>query len=106
MKVQVVTFGLDGLTDADYRAACEHEWAAVIADTPGLLSKTWVADPAANSYGGIYVWADQAAIEAFATSAFFLGFSSDPRIRDLRAHTFEVMEEPTRRTNGLGIVVA
>lgn len=104
MKVQLVTFSLSDLSDADFAAACEYEWASVVAAMPGLVSKTWLRDLAANSYGGVYVWEDESAARGYAASDFFRGLASDPRIRNLRSSLFDVMDGPTRLTNGLGIV--
>lgn len=55
MLIQIVTFNLDAMTDDEYRSASDG-WAKVIAQTPGLVSKTWLADKAANTYGGVYSW--------------------------------------------------
>ncbi len=74
MLVQVVTFNLKDFSDADYRRACEAQFAAVVAAQRGLVSKTWLANRDTNTYGGIYVWEHAAAIEAFARSDFYRAF--------------------------------
>ena len=40
---------------------------------PGLISKVWLANPATNTYGGVYTWRDRASMEAFARSELFQG---------------------------------
>lgn len=106
MLALVVTFNLDGLSDADFRSACEEQWAQPVAAMPGLVAKTWLADTPNNTYGGSYLFEDQAALDAYQRSAFFNEFTSDPRIANISAQVFEAMEAPSRVTNGLGAVGA
>lgn len=104
MLTQMVTFNLKGMSDQEFRTLCEEHLAAPMAATPGLISKTWLADPATNTYGGFYLWESAEAIARFAQSELFRGFTSDPRIVNLQAHVFSVLEKPSRITNGLGVV--
>lgn len=104
MLTMMVTFNLNGMSEQEFRSLCEEQLAAPMAATPGLVSKTWLADPAANTYGGFYVWESQDAIERFAGSELFRGFASDPRIVNIQSHVFGVLEKPSRMTNGLGVV--
>jgi Putative mono-oxygenase ydhR len=60
VQVLVVNLHLDGITEAEYYRMCD-ELAPVFAEVPGLVSKVWLADPASNSYGGIYTFADREA---------------------------------------------
>jgi quinol monooxygenase YgiN len=106
MLVQVVTFNLDGMSDADFRAACERDWAGVVATMPGLVSKSWLANTEANTYGGIYVWQDEAAMQHYADTDFFKAFASDPRIANISSQTFGVLEAPSRMTHGIGLLAA
>jgi quinol monooxygenase YgiN len=106
MLVQVVTFNLDGLSDADFRVACERDWAQRVAAMPGLVSKTWLANTDENTYAGIYVWQDDAAMQRYAQTDFFQTFANDPRIVNIRSHAFDVMEAASRVTNGLAPVAA
>jgi Putative mono-oxygenase ydhR len=55
MHMQVITFKLDGIDDAAYRAHAEQN-APVFAALPGLRAKIWLANQQANAYGGIYTW--------------------------------------------------
>ncbi len=98
----VVTFNLDGLSDADFRTACEQQWVEPVATSEGLIAKTWLADQPENTYGGFYLWESQEALAAYQQSDFFAAFTSDPRIANIQAHVFEVLEEPSRVTNGVG----
>lgn len=97
MQIQIVTFNLKGLGDADYRRACDG-WAPALAAVPGLISKVWLADEASNTYGGIYWWVDREAMEAFARSEFFQAFASNASIANIAAMDFGILEGPGRIT--------
>ena len=97
MMIQVVQFNLDGLSDADYRAACDG-LAPELARVPGLLTKVWLADEAANVYGGVYAWADRSALEAFSRSDFFKAFASNPRFANITSTTYDLLEGPSEVT--------
>lgn len=97
MIIQVVNFNLSGLSDADYRAACDG-FARTLAQVPGLLSKVWLADEASNTYGGVYTWVDQQAMEAFAQSEFFKAFVGNPSFANITSATFGTLEGPNHLT--------
>ena len=42
---------------------------------PGLLSKHWPADEETNTYGGVYVWRDREAMEAYGETEAWLVLS-------------------------------
>jgi putative monooxygenase ydhR len=68
---------------------------------PGLISKVWLANPATNTYGGVYTWRDRASMEAFARSELFQGIGRHPGLAAVSSKDFRVLEAPTRVTNGL-----
>ena len=100
MQLLVVTFNLKDLSDADYRQACVDE-APAFAALPGLLSKTWLADEATNTYGGVYAFVDRDALDAYLGSDLFKGFATDPTLPNLTATAFEIFEAPGAITRGL-----
>jgi hypothetical protein len=55
MYVQIVNFNLSNTTAADFEKLC-RELAPQFAALPGLISKVWLADPASNTFGGVYMW--------------------------------------------------
>ena len=57
MKVQIVTFQLDGIDGEAYSSMCD-ELAPTFATVPGLSAKLWLADSDTNTYGGVYLWRD------------------------------------------------
>jgi hypothetical protein len=105
MHVLVVTFSLRDLDDAAYRAHAEAI-APVFAGLPGLLSKTWLADAAANRYGGVYLFADRAALEAYLASDIVRGVRANPHFADLSVQAFEILEAASRLTRGAGVAAA
>jgi hypothetical protein len=100
MHVQIVTFSLTGLSDADYRTACDG-LARAFTEVPGLISKVWLADRATNTYGGVYTWVDRPAMEAYLRSDIFIAIGANPDLVGMTSRDFEVLEGPTRLTQAL-----
>ncbi len=105
MHAQVITYRLKGLSQEQYYELCEP-LAPIIAAQPGLIEKVWLADPATNTYGGLYKWQDRAAMEAFMQTDVVKGFASHPGIVELASQDYPVWEEATRATRGLAAVPA
>ena len=100
MHVLVVNFHLDGIGEAQYRAVCD-ELAPAFAEVDGLESKTWLADADSGVYGGVYLFRDREAFEAFASSDLAAGVANHPNLADVTMKSFGVLEGPSRVTNGL-----
>ena len=100
MHVAILNFQLENITAEQFRTQCD-ELAPTLAKTPGLISKVWLADSTANTYGGIYTWRDRAAFRAFAESDFAKSLLSNPNITNVSMRDFAVLEGPTRVTRGL-----
>src|SRR5262245_60860823 len=65
MHVQVVTYGLaEEMSDADFIDA-NQEFAEAMAAVPGLLAKIWLKNADQKVYGGVYLWRDREAYDAF-----------------------------------------
>ena len=105
MHIQIINFHLKDLSEADFRGACD-ELAPAFAEVPGLLSKVWLADPAANTYGGVYAWESREAMEEFSNSELFTAVATNPNFADITSKDFDVLEDPTRVTRGLAAVPA
>jgi hypothetical protein len=99
MYVRIVTFQLADLPPDAYQA---H--ALEVADTftawPGLLSKVWLADAAAGTYGGIYVFDGQEAADASRRTDAFAGMVANAHFTDLSIAEYEVLAAPTAVTGG------
>jgi putative monooxygenase ydhR len=95
--IQVVNFNLNGLSDADYRGVCDG-LAPELARVPGLISKVWLADASSNTYGGVYTWADQRALDDFTRSDFFKAFVTNPSFANIASKVFGILEGPSEVT--------
>ena len=105
MHVQFVTFNLKDISDADYRSACDG-LADVFARVPGLVSKVWLADEPANTYGGVYTWVDRAAMETYLRSDISIAIAANPNFVNITSRDFEVLEGPTRITQARAAAAA
>jgi hypothetical protein len=99
MHIQVITFKLDGIDEAAYRAHAEQS-APVFAAMPGLRAKIWLANEETNTYGGIYTWDDVAAMRAYQDGKIFQGLQANPNLIDVTARDFPVLAGPTKVTRG------
>ena len=104
MHVQIVTFGLKDLKDDDYRAHC-GAMAPAFAQLPGLVSKTWLANAATNTYGGVYLWRDRRAMEAYQASDIYKGMLENPHFENASVRDFDVLDGPTNITRETGQAV-
>lgn len=93
MHVQIVNFQLKGISREGYEALCDQV-APAIAALPGLISKVWLADSATNTYGGVYLWRDRAAMEGFLRSEIFRAVATNPNLADIKSRDFGVLEAP------------
>ena len=92
MHAQVITFGLDGITEEQFEEARGAD-APVFASLPGLLGKVWLRDPETNTYGGLYLWADQEAYERYIKGEVFNAIKGDPNLKDVESRDFGVFED-------------
>lgn len=69
-------------------------------ELPGLVSKTWLANEDTNTYGGVYVWQDREAMEAYRENDIYKGMMDNPYFKDFTVSDFAVLEAPTRITRG------
>lgn len=99
MHVQIVNFHLNGVTDADFRKEAD-QLAPVFAAVPGLISKVWLADAATNTYGGVYLWRDKQAMDAYAASDLFKAVVSNPAFAGVASRDYGVVESATAVTRG------
>jgi hypothetical protein len=98
VHVLILTFSLAGIDDEVYRRIAD-EAAPGFADLPGLVAKTWLADPATNTYGGVYVWAERDAMEDYLESEVVEGLRTSPAFVDLDVRTFGTLDGPNAVTS-------
>ena len=82
------------------RAEYEKEnlpYAQPIADIPGLRWKVWIINEAQSEAGGIYLFDNHAAVQAFLGGPIIAEMKGDPT---LSIKAFDVIEELTAITRG------
>jgi quinol monooxygenase YgiN len=99
MFIQIVNFSLRNMSPAEYEAVCSQLVAQFVA-MPGLISKVWLADPASNTFGGVYTWHDRTDCEAYKNSPLFKSVATHPNLTNVSSREFGVLEELTRITRG------
>lgn len=100
MHVQIINFHLRSISEEGYREQVEA-LAPAFAGLPGLISKTWLANPETNTYGGVYLWSDYEAMEAYADTDLYKGLLSNPHFEEVTVKDFAILGGPTRITRGL-----
>lgn len=100
MHVQIVTLNLKDTTEAEYLALSEN-LAPTFAAMPGLLTKVWLADQATNTYGGVYLWKDRAAMESYMAGDIVAGLAANPHVANITSKDYGVLDGPTRVTSRL-----
>jgi uncharacterized sodium:solute symporter family permease YidK len=91
---------IQGIMSIYYEGVC-NELAPAFAAVPGLISKHWLADEANNTYGGIYLFQDQTALDGFLASELFAAVRDNPVLVDATVKPFSILEGPTRVTRGM-----
>ena len=97
MQILIVNFSLEGLTGDEFGTG-SVELAPAFAEVPGLRSKIWLASPETNTYGGVYLFEDAAALDAYLASPLFAGVRDNPAFVGQRVTRFDVLEEPSAIT--------
>jgi hypothetical protein len=97
MVVQIVQFELAGIDPAEYEAHAERI-APVFAGMPGLIAKAWLAEPGEDTYGGVYLWADRAAAEAYAEGELLARARRNPAFANFRSSILDTLAAPTALT--------
>jgi hypothetical protein len=82
------------LEDAFSRAA------EAIASFPGLNWKIWIINDDIKTAGGLYCFADEAALSAYVNSSIIAGLQTNPVVDYVQIHAFEVIPSLTVQTRG------
>ena len=69
-------------------------------DCKGLLWKIWLMNESEKSAGGIYLFKDEASVEAYLKGEIVAGLKSNPAISDIQAKIFDILPEHTKITRG------
>ena len=96
MEALVVTFKTPASQEQFTAATAEH--APLFAEVDGLLTKIWIADPESAGYGGIYLFRDRTALDAYLESALFASILAEPSFEGTSWRCYEVLDGLTART--------
>ena len=69
-------------------------------NVPGLRWKIWLLNPATQEAGGIYLFDNQASLDAYLNGPLVAQLRGLPAIRNVSMKQFEVMPEVTALTRG------
>jgi hypothetical protein len=97
MHVQVITYRIAEVSDPEFNEA-NLEFAEMMKDVPGLLSKVWLTSDEPGVYGGVYLWRDRDSCEAFLASDLLAAVKADDSVHELVSHEYAVNEEMTKIT--------
>ena len=105
MEALVVTFKNDASQEQFTAATAEH--VPVFAELDGLLAKIWIADPESDTKGGIYLFRDRTALDAYLESNVFESILAEPSFEGTSWRRYQVLDELTARTQpGIQIIGA
>jgi len=105
MEALVVTFKNHATQEQFTAATAEH--APLFAEVDGLLTKIWIADSESGTKGGIYLFADRNALDAYLESDLFASIVAEPSFEGTSWRSYHVLDELTAGTQpGIQIVGA
>lgn len=73
-------------------------FAPALVEVDGLVWKVWLIDAERRASGGIYLFHDRAAAQAYVDGPFCDWMRESSVFSDLRINIFDVVEEPSRIT--------
>ena len=97
-RILQLNFKFD-LSPAEYEAAVSP-LAGDFAEVPGLQWKVWLMNELDLEAGGIYVFDDQASLDAYLEGELAAVVMAHPALTDFEAKQFDVMDAPTAVTRG------
>jgi len=100
VQILIVNFNLDRLSEEEFASSCD-ELAPAFAAVPGLASKVWLADRAEGTFGGLYTFESEKAVDDYLQSDLFAGVGSTPGLVNISVRRFGILDGPTRVTRGL-----
>src|SRR5262245_22611698 len=101
MHAQLITYQLKGISQPDYLKQMVEPDAPILAKVPGLISKTWLADEAKNTFGGFYLWDNKASMEAFMSSDLVKAVVSRPYVKSVASVDFDVNQKASKITRAV-----
>jgi hypothetical protein len=71
-----------------------------IANVKGLQWKIWGVNEAEKSAAGIYLFKDDASLQAYLKGEIMAGMSNNPAVSNVEIKVLEVLPQPTKITHG------
>lgn len=88
------------LNEAEYNERWMKPYAEAIAEVPGLIRKTWMADFETGTFASVYIWEDKASMDAFMASPAIAKVAAEPFLKELTITAIPVHEEASTITRG------
>ena len=85
------------------RAELEAAWfpaAQPIADVPGLRWKIWLMNEKEHTAGGIYLFENEAAVQAYMAGPMVAAMMASPVLSNIDAKVFDMLKNHTAITRG------
>jgi hypothetical protein len=101
MRAQLITYQLNDISQAEYLKQMVEPDAPILAEVKGLISKVWLANIEANTYGGFYLWESKTAMEDFMNSDLVKTVVSRPFVKNVSSADYEVNQNASLITRGL-----
>ena len=95
-KILQVNFRFDMPRDQFEKTATEL--AASFAAVPGCRWKVWLMNEAEREAGGIYLFDDDASVDALLSSELIAGVAGHPALSDFKVKRFDVLTAPSLTT--------
>jgi hypothetical protein len=71
-----------------------------LSETPGLRWKIWLINSTEDEVGGVYLFDDEASVQAFLNGPIVVNMKSDSTFSVVSIKTFDIMQEHTAITRG------
>ena len=99
LSILVVNFKYDLRPDNDLvELTKDGEAAEVFKNFPGLGMKFGLANPEENEYGGVYIFEDDASLEAFLASPILKEWGANPDVSAMTYKKYNTLPEFTKNT--------
>lgn len=98
MHISMLDYRIHDMDSARWSKVCE-ELAPKFAAVPGLVTMIWLQGEG-DTRGGVQLWKDRSAYQAFLESDLAEAIRTHPHIADLATRDYAIDEDPTRITGG------
>lgn len=99
MMIVQVNYTRPEMPKAEWEARYTDDRAKQFLAVPGLQWKIWLDGEEERRAGGIYLFADRAAAEAYVNGPIVARMKANPDITDLQTRIFDVRERMSAITN-------